>query len=113
MAGTGTGRRYEPEFMRGLLARAVARGWSLVRLARESGVSLPTLVRWRRRLDEAVAPPRFVELLARGHVGAPGGGTSASAPAAVEVVLRSGDRLLLHEHASESLLERVLRALSR
>lgn len=100
MAGTGTGRRYEPAFMPGLLAR-------------ESGVSLPSLVRWRRRLGEVVEPGRFVELVARGDIGPADGAASASPPAAVEVVLRSGNRLLLHERASESLLERVLRALAR
>ena len=112
MAGTGTGRRYEPAFMRGLLARARDRGWSLVRLARESGVSLPTLIRWRRRLADA-EPPRFVELKTDPVAPQTVNGAGAAAPAAIEVVLCSGDRLLLHEHASEDLLERVVRVLSR
>jgi len=68
------------DFMRRQLSRAKERGWSLVRLARESGISLPTLSRWRRRLSEPVAsgfvkvvPARrgvksayLVETLARG-----------------------------------------------
>ena len=115
MANGSTGRRYDAEFMRGQLAQARARDWSLVRLARESGISLPTLCRWRRRLDGDGAA-RFVELVAR--PGAPPssgdvGRAAAGSTAPLEVVLRGGARLLVGESASELLLERVIGVLAR
>lgn len=108
MAGRSTGRRYDAEFMRRLLGKARDREWSLVRLARESGISLPTLSRWRRRLQGG-AEPRFVEVVARPSTEA----TSVADPAGIEIVTRDGHRVLVGEQASGELLERVVSALSR
>lgn len=107
MAGRSTGRRYDAGLMRGLLGKARDRRWSLVRLARESGISLPTLSRWRRKL-EGGSEPRFVELVARPSTGAP-----AAEPAGVEVLTRDGHRVLVGDGASGELLERVFTALAR
>lgn len=108
MAVRSTGRRYNAEFMSKLLGKARDRGWSLVRLARESEISLPTLSRWRRRLAES-GEPRFVEVVARTSSSS----SSADSAAGIEVVLRDGHRVLVGEGASGELLERVFSALAR
>jgi len=95
MAGRSTGRRDDAEFMGRLLGKARERSWSLVRLARESGISLPTLSRWRRRLEGGVEP-RFVEMVARSSASS----SSADSAAGIEVVLRDGHRVLVGKEAS-------------
>ena len=109
MAAGRTGRRYDAEFMRRQLVQARSRGWSLGRLARESGISLPTLSRWRQRLSEAEAASGFVEVVpTRGGVGvADGDGIS------LEIELRSGHRVALSGGVDTATIERVLALLSR
>jgi hypothetical protein len=109
MAAGRTGRRYGAEFMGRQLARARVRGWSLVRLARESGISLPTLSRWRRRLDESAPTNGFVEVVpARRAVGRGDGGGIA-----LEIELRGGHRIALSGGIDAATVERVLSLLSR
>lgn len=116
MTGSGHGRRYEPAFMRGLLDRAAAQGWSLVRLARECRISLPTLIRWRRKLARETVP-RFVELVHAAADSQPPLPPSPQPPiagASVEVVFPGGVRLLVRDAGiSDELLVRVLRAMAR
>lgn len=109
MAGSGTGRRYDAEFMRRQLARAKERGWSLVRLARESGISLPTLSRWRRRLDGPAAATGFVEVVPTRRVT----GIGVDGGISVEIELRGGHRIALGGNVDAAIVERVLTLLSR
>ena len=120
MTGSGRGRRYEPVFMRGLLDRAAAQGWSLVRLGRESGISLPTLVRWRRKLARETTAPRFVELVRaaadspRPRALPPPSCSPPVASAPVELVFPGDVRLLVRDvGVSDEMLVRVLRAMVR
>ena len=118
MTGSGHGRRYEPAFMRDLLEQATARRWSLVRLARESGVSLPTLARWRRRLGDGSAR-RFVEVVSvpaepPARSPSPPESPCSVASLSVELSLPGATRITVRdERVSEELLVRVLRAVSR
>ena len=109
MAAGPTGRRYEAGFMQRTLQRARERGWSLVRLARESGISLPTLSRWRQKLAEAATTRGFVEVVpARRAAGIGDGGGIA-----IEIELRGGHRVALSGEVDAATVERVLTFLSR
>lgn len=109
MAGSGTGRRYDAEFMRRQLARAKERGWSLFRLAGESGISLPTLSRWRRRLSDTPAENGFVEVVpTRRGVGIGDGGGIL-----LEIDLSAGHRIAVSGAVDAATVERVLTLLSR
>jgi transcriptional regulator with XRE-family HTH domain len=108
MAGTGRGRRYDLDFMQRQLARGRERGWSLFRLARETGISLPTLSRWRRRLDGATRPADFIEVVStRPALGLGGGGIS------LEIELKGGHRVALVGGVDGATIERVLSLLAR
>lgn len=112
MKGSGHGRRYERAFMRSLLDQAATRGWSLVRLARECGISLPTLIRWRGKLAGETAPS-FVELV-RTTAGSSPPPPPPIASAPIEVVFPGDIRVLVRDTGiSDELLVRVLRATAR
>jgi len=112
MAAGTTGRRYTPAQMHGLFDKARSHGWSLVRLARESGISLPTLSRWRKRLERGEEGARFVELVAAPSAATPGAEGFTAAPG-LELLLRDGARILVREGASERLLACAIAALAR
>ncbi len=109
MASGSTGRRYDAEFMRVQLGRARERGWSLVRLARESGISLPTLCRWRRQIEgeRRASQVGFVDVTEA--LAQPDEPKGQGPP--LEVVLRSGHRLLVAAGVATSLLRRVVATL--
>jgi transposase-like protein len=108
MAASKHGRRYEAESMRGWFEEARARGWSQARLGRQSGISVPTLARWRRRLESSAGElPGFVELT---HL-VPGPSAGGDALAEIEVVLRSGHRLRVGRGVDEATLRRVVAVL--
>jgi hypothetical protein len=76
-------------------------------LARESGISLPTLSRWRHKLAEAAATRGFVEVVpARRAVGSGDG-------MAIEIEFRGGHRLALSGAVDAETVESVLTLLSR
>ena len=81
-----------------LLAQREREGLTFPELSERSGVPLSTLQEWARRLREAPSPSRaFVEL------------TPTSPGAPVEIVLRSGRRVVLPDgRAFEGLAELVV-----
>lgn len=109
MAAVRTGRRYDAEFMRRQLARAKGQGWSLVRLARESGISLPTLSRWRRRLEGVTPAPRFVEVVPAQTLQP----ERAAGGMRVEVELRGGHRVALSGAVDAATVDRLVALLAR
>jgi len=93
--------------MERLVRRWRASGKSLSGFARQQGISRDKLHYWSRKLAEALRdragepdliPVRLV-------------GGSEGRPAAVEVVLASGDRMLVREGASPELVQAVFVAL--
>ena len=89
--------------MQRLLAQWRASGQSLSGFAREQGITRDKLEYWKRRLDPdsetkaELVPVRVV--------------AAEDAGAAIEVVLTSGDRMLVHEGSSAGLLREVVGAL--
>jgi transposase-like protein len=94
--------------MRGLLSRARSEGRSLVKVAQETGISLPTLSRWRRRLAVSARPSSFVEVTEL--VAGPRGPQPPAA--SIEIRLRGGHRLRVGPGTDAGLLRRVLAVLT-
>ena len=93
--------RWSLEQARAVLKRQERSGLSVRRFAEKEGLDAERLYRWQRKLREERRRKRFVEVRAEGVV------------APVEVVLRSGHRLLLRGATDVDVLAAIVTTLER
>ena len=97
--------------MERLLRRRERQGLTYRELSEESGIPIPTLSWWSRKLEqecEGAATPRGCELVAVDVVE----DVQEEEGAAIEIVVGSDLRLLISPTVSEAHLQRVLRAIA-
>jgi transposase len=111
-------RSWPVEEKRRIVAETYAAGWSVALVARRHDLNANMLFTWRREMraaapDDGENPVKFVPATITGGIPATALPTSLAAAGGMEIVLASGDRVIIGAGVDAAALTRVMKVLGR